>query len=101
MHIADLRDGNPVQFLRQRRNRQNEAPDAHVIELAIAIPVRLSVKTGGNIAPVNRRNSRRLQAGACTERSTLIGAARVTRTIFCPSRMGVRASAISESSPRR
>jgi hypothetical protein len=70
-----------------------------LLSWAIAIPVRLRVKTGGNIAPANRRNSRRFQPDGCSERSILSGAGRATRTIFCPSRMGMRASPISERSP--
>ena len=58
------------------------------------------MKTGGNIAPANRKNSRRFQAGASTDRVVGLGVFRATRTIFCPSRIGISASAISESNPR-
>ena len=55
------------------------------------------MKTGGNIAPVKRKKSRRLQA-LVSARSIFAGARR--EMIFWPSKMGMSATPINASRPR-
>ena len=98
VHIAHLRNRHSVQCVRKIDNRQNETPDADLIQLIH--------RDSGQTEGENRRQHRGAETQkvaatptACFGRLLDFGRRVVREISFCPSKIGISATPISVSKP--